>query len=197
MSKFTPGNSKICLLAICLFLAMPVTIQAGSKPGGDFTLTDQDNHNFQLQQLHGNVVLLFFGYTSCPDVCPMELSKISRILTKFEKKTDQVKGIFISVDPDRDSPQKLKEYTSFFSKQLQGLTGSREQIDQVVKQYRANYRISKNEKNQIVVDHSSNLYVIDKAGKLDTIIPFGMDVLHVINVVELLLDKEEIAVTPD
>jgi len=176
---------------------MPGTTQAGSKPGGDFTLTDQDNHNFQLQQLRGSVVLLFFGYTSCPDVCPMELSKIAGILNKFEEMTDKVKGIFISVDPDRDSPQKLKKYTAFFSKQLLGLTGSREQIDQVVKQYRANYRISENAKNQIVVDHSSNLYVIDKEGELDTIIPFGMGTNQVIKVVESLLDKKEIAVIPE
>lgn len=197
MSKFTPNISKMILLAICLLLVTPGTAQADSKPGGDFTLTDQDNHNFQLQQLRGNVVLLFFGYTTCPDVCPMELGKIAGVLNKFEKMTGQVKGIFISVDPDRDSPQKLKEYTAFFSKQLQGLTGSREQIDQVAKQYRANYRISENEKNQIVVDHSSNLYVIDKKGDLHTIIPFGMGTNHVTKVVETLLDKKEVAGIPE
>ena len=196
MSKLSLRILIISLIAIGLFY-IPGTTLAGSKPGGDFILTDQDNRNFQLKQLRGSVVLMFFGYTSCPDVCPMELGKISQVLTNFEKRTDQVKGIFISVDPDRDNFQKLKEYTSFFSPRLQGLTGNREQIDQVVKQYRANYRIFENEKNQIVVDHSSNLYVIDKEGELHTIIPFGMGASHVINVVESVLDKKEVAGTPE
>jgi len=192
----THRNLKI-FLAICLYLVVLSSVLAGTRPGGDFSLTDHNNQKFQLQQLRGNVVLLFFGYTSCPDVCPLELGKIAQVLTVFEEKNDPVKGLFITVDPDRDTPLKLKQYTSFFNKQLQGLTGSREQIDQVVKQYRVNYRISENEKNHIVVDHSSNLYVIDKKGELNTIIPFGMGLNHVMRVVESLLNKKEVAVTPD
>lgn len=188
---------SVFITAIWLLFAVQNPVQAETKPGGDFSLINQDNEKFQLQQLRGNVVLLFFGYTTCPDVCPSELGKIAQVLSAFEKNNAPVKALFITVDPERDSPEKLKQYTSFFSKQLLGLTGSREQIDKVNNQYRANYRIYQDEQNQTVVDHSSNLYVIDKAGELNTIIPFGMGVSHVINVVELLLENKEVAVTSD
>jgi len=183
------GAGVVILLA-CMLGGVLNKVAADSKPGGDFSLTDQDNRNFELQQLRGNVVILFFGYTSCPDVCPSALGIMAQVLRVFEKKSNHVKGIFITVDPERDSPQILKEYTSYFSNQLQGLTGSREQIDKVTKQYRANYRISQNEMNNIVVDHSSNLYVIDKDGRLNTIVPFGMSINHIVNVVEWLLENQ-------
>jgi cytochrome oxidase Cu insertion factor (SCO1/SenC/PrrC family) len=163
--------------------------QAENKLGGNFSLTDHDEQPFELSQLEGSVVLLFFGYTSCPDVCPAELGKMSQILRTFESRGDKVKGLFITVDPARDSPQILKDYTAYFSEHLKGLTGSREQINKVVRQYRAKYQITQNETDRITVDHSSTLYVIDKDGNLETMIPFGLSVPHVVNVVEWLLKK--------
>jgi protein SCO1 len=171
-------------LLICV---QNLAIAKVSRLGGDFSLTDQNEKIFELNQLQGNVVLVFFGYTSCPDVCPTELGEMAQILRAFEKQSDKVKGLFITVDPERDSAKVLKQYTSYFSKNLLGLTGSREQIDKVAKLYQANYRIYQNENRQIVVDHSSNLYVIDRNGDLNTIIPFGMSVDHVIDVVDFLL----------
>lgn len=175
---------------LCLFFNVSGSAQAKVVDlGGDFALIDHNEQTFELKQLRGNVVLIFFGYTSCPDVCPTELGKMAQILRAFENQPDSVKALFITVDPERDSPQILKQYTSYFSQQLQGLTGSREQIDRVAKLYRVNYQINKDEKKQITVDHSSNLYVVDKKGGLNTIIPFGMSVDHVVNVVEWLLEN--------
>lgn len=178
------------LLGLCLLVNVPGSADAKVVDlGGDFTLIDHNEQKFELKQLRGNVVLVFFGYTSCPDICPTELGKMAQILRAFEKQPDRVKALFITVDPERDSPQILKEYTKYFSQQLQGLTGSREQIDRVTRQYRVNYQINQNENRQIVVDHSSNLYVVDKKGDLNTIIPFGMSVDHVVNVVAWLLEN--------
>jgi protein SCO1/2 len=177
------------LLWICLLANALSTVQAGIKMGGDFTLLDQNNQRFELQQLRGHVVLLFFGYTSCPDVCPAGLTAIAQVLTAFEETDSPVKGLFISVDPERDKPQILKQYTAHFSDQLQGLTGSKQQIDRVTQQYQANYRISRNEKNRITVDHSSNLYVLDKKGEINTIVPFGMTAGHVIDTIQRLLEQ--------
>ena len=162
---------------------------AGNKVGGNFFLTDHNNQPFELRQLQGNVVLIFFGYTSCPDVCPAELSQMAQILNTFEDSNDKVKGLFISVDPDRDSPQILKDYTAYFSQQLQGLTGSREEINAVTELFRVKYQIIKNAENRIVVDHSSTLYIIDKNGDLNTMVPYGMSVSHIINVIERLLEE--------
>lgn len=184
-------NRVVVVISLFAFMLLNVwsTAVAGNELGGDFSLTDHDNRPFELQQLRGKVVLVFFGYTSCPDVCPTELGRMAKILRAFEDKSDDVQGLFVTVDPDRDSPQILKEYTAYFSKKLQGLTGSREQIDKVAKLYRVNYRIDINENNRIIVDHSSNLYVIGKQGELNTIIPFGMGVDHIVSVVQWLLDN--------
>lgn len=163
--------------------------QAVNKLGGNFSLTDHDNQPFELSQLKGSVVLMFFGYATCPDVCPIELGKMSQILKTFESRGEDVKGLFVTVDPARDTPEILKGYTAYFSKQLKGLTGTREQINKVARQYRVKYQIIQNETDRIVVDHSSNLYVIDKNGDLETMIPFGMSVPHVVNVVDWLVKK--------
>jgi cytochrome oxidase Cu insertion factor (SCO1/SenC/PrrC family) len=174
---------------IFLMIIMIESSHANSKPGGDFSLIDQDRHEFQLDQLRGKVVLLFFGYTSCPDVCPAVLGTLAKVLREFESDESLVKAVFISVDPQRDSPERLKEYTRYFSSQLLGLTGSRDQIDKVAKQYRVKYKISEDANMLVSVDHSSNLYVLDKQGEVNTIIPFGMGAGHIINVVQRLLDN--------
>lgn len=189
MLLFSGKSRGIVVSLICLLLVALNTVKANARTGGDFILTDHNYKNFELNQLRGNVVLLFFGYTSCPDVCPTELGKVAQALNAFENTSNNVKGLFITVDPERDTPEVLKQYVSYFSKQLQGLTGSREQIDKVTKQYRASYRISHNS-DTIIVDHSTNLYVIDKEGDLDTIIPFGMSARHIIRVVNMLLEQE-------
>ncbi len=197
------SKKSIAVLLLCILTGLSVAqagegqaseVQTGSRQpgnrlGGNFSLTDHDNQPFELSQLKGSVVLMFFGYATCPDVCPAELGKMSQILKTFESRGDNVEGLFITVDPARDSPQILKDYTSYFSKQLTGLTGTRQQINKVARQYRVKYQIIQNETDRIIVDHSSTLYVIDKNGDLETMIPFGMSVPHIVNVVEWLIKK--------
>ncbi len=180
-------GSKAAIAAILLMFLVNEISLAANKPGGDFSLMDQDKNEFQLQQLRGKVVLLFFGYTSCPDVCPAMLGTLARVLRVFDSDDSQVQALFISVDPERDSPERLKEYTRYFSTHLLGLTGSRDQIDQVARLYQAKYEISRDDKQHVSVDHSSHLYVIDQQGELNTIVPFGMGAAHIINVVKRLL----------
>jgi cytochrome oxidase Cu insertion factor (SCO1/SenC/PrrC family) len=178
------------LLAVMLFMfVMPEMAHATIRPGGDFSLIDQDQHEFKLQQLRGDVVLLFFGYTSCPDVCPSELGTLAQVIRKFGTNDSQVKALFVSVDPERDTPQKLKQYTHYFSSQLIGLTGTREQIDKVAQLYQSKYKITRDNNEIISVDHSSNLYVIDQQGQINTIVPFGMGAAHIINIVQNLLNN--------
>ena len=117
-----------------------------------------------------------------------ELGLMAQVLNTFEDRGDMVKGLFISVDPERDSPQILKDYTSYFSQQLIGLTGTREEINEVAKLFRVKYKVTNNAENRIVVDHSSTLYIIDKNGNLDTMVPYGMSVAHIISVIENLLE---------
>ena len=103
LSKISIAVLLASMMIADLSMVQASEVQAGNGLGGNFTLTDHDEQLFELSQLEGSVVLLFFGYTSCPDVCPAELGKMSQILRTFESRGDSVKGLFITVDPARDS----------------------------------------------------------------------------------------------
>src|SRR5947207_11889354 len=113
-----------------LFVASQLQVNLGSKkenhPVANFSLTDQDGRPFHLTQLRGKVVLLFFGYTSCPDACPTTLSKLSGVSKLLARNADQLVVLFVSVDPDRDTPGVLKSYLAYFHVNSQGLTGTKQ-----------------------------------------------------------------------
>jgi len=178
-----------CLfLLLMLTLGWPTTALSGGL-GGDFDLTDQDGRPFHLQQLRGKVVMMFFGYTSCPDICPTELANMARVLGRLQNRNDQVQGLFVTLDPERDKADVLKNYTRFFNSELLGLTGTASQIRQVAKQYRVQYRRQAAANDFYSLDHSSNLYVIDRNGKLVTMVPYGLPVEHVLALVDRVLDN--------
>lgn len=143
--------------------------------GGDFTLQGVDG-DVSLHDFKGKVVLIYFGYTHCPDVCPTSLAVISQAMKNLDPdQREQVQPIFISVDPDRDTPEKLAEYSAFFYPSIIGVTGSREKIDQTVSQYGAFYRIvnMKDSAMGYAVDHSSRIYLINKQGELSSTVAHG------------------------
>ncbi len=180
------------LLCILLFagLGFSNSVNASSM-GGDFSLTDQHGNPFQLQQLRGKVVLLFFGYTYCPDICPTELAGVSRVLDALGTQADRVQGLFITLDPQRDTPRVLKDYLAYFNPQLIGLTGSPAAIDRVSTQYRVRYLKQQRPDNSYSLDHSTNLYIIDPAGELSTVVPYGLPPEHVLRVVRSMLEASE------
>lgn len=151
--------------------------------GGDFTLTDQNGQPFQLSQLRGKTVLLFFGYTLCPDACPTTLSKLARVYSLLGPEAeDQVVTVFVSVDHGRDKPAKMKEYLEYFDINAVGLSGTKEQIDPIVAQYGARYEFTDSGSAAgYLVNHSTDLYLIDPQGDVryvfkhkdppDTIVP--------------------------
>ncbi len=140
----------------------------GLRLGGDFELQSASGP-VSLSDFRGHPVVMYIGYASCPDVCPTSLAIMAQGFRRLSD-ADQarVRGIFISVDPERDSPEKLAEYSAFFHPSLVGLTGSREQIDQVVRQYGAYYRIAELDNSALgyAVDHSSRLYLVAPDGSL-------------------------------
>ncbi|MCL4108054.1 UNVERIFIED_CONTAM: hypothetical protein GTU68_017082 [Idotea baltica] len=163
----------------------------GTEVGGDFTLIDHNNNRFELEQLRGKLVILFFGYTYCPDICPTELATMAKILKQLGNDSDKVSALFISVDPERDTPEKLKSYVPFFSPHLIGLTGTKNEIAKVTKAYRIQSKIhsKKGNSDYYLVDHSANLYVIDDKGKLIHIIPFGLPAEHILQVLKTEITK--------
>lgn len=148
--------------------------QDDAPKGGDFTLQSPDGP-VSLADQRGKVVLLYFGYTFCPDVCPTSLSALAQALSALT--TDErarVKSYFISVDPDRDTMDVLKAYAPFFHPDIVGLSGSNEQVAHVAQLYGVRYMKQKPDANGLYsVDHSSFIYVVAPDGKLAASLPHG------------------------
>jgi protein SCO1/2 len=143
--------------------------------GGDFALTADDHETYSLSDSRGRVVVIAFGYTFCPDVCPTGLSHIAQALRRLGDAAEQVDALFISLDPDRDTPDHLRAYTRFFHPRLRGLTGTPEQLAEVAARYRVRYNfVGKGQKVHYSMDHSANLYVVGRDGRLLRMLPHGL-----------------------
>jgi len=136
-------------------------------PANDFVLTDQNGNPFHLSQLRGKVLFLFFGYTHCPDACPTTMAKLSQVYKLLGRNASQVVTVFVSVDPHRDTSSVLKSYLAYFHMNAIGLTGTKEEIDVVVKEYGAKYEIEESDSAAgYHVNHSTDLYLLDQKGEL-------------------------------
>lgn len=136
--------------------------------GGDFILQSFDGP-VSLEQYRGNVVLLFFGYTSCPDICPIALSVLSRVFSKLEtQELDRVKALFVSLDPDRDTLELLRKYTSYFHWNIIGVTDSTEVINQITEDYGVTYERKEMSDSPIgyVILHTLDILVVNGEGRL-------------------------------
>jgi protein SCO1 len=137
--------------------------------GGPFRLIDQDGKPFTDRDLLGEFSLLYFGFTYCPDICPDELEKMMEALDVVEKKTSrQVLPVFISVDPERDTPKQMKEYVTEFHPRLIGLTGDLENVKKTSKLFRVYYHKTDEGSKDYLVDHSIIMYLMDPNGEFVT-----------------------------
>jgi protein SCO1/2 len=145
--------------------------------GGPFTLTDQNGKRVTDQDFRGKYMLIFFGYTYCPDVCPSELQVMSAALDELGPEADKIQPIFITIDPARDTPETLKVYVSNFHPRMMGLTGSDQDIAAVAKAYRIYYAKAQGSENQkdYLMDHSSILYLMGPDGKFVKHFTYGTD----------------------
>src|SRR5262245_39873139 len=159
---------------ISLFVAMPALASASAAQspsdkatGGDFSLTDHDGKSFRLSDQRGKVILLFFGYTSCTEACPVILGRINSVFKQLGSDPERALAVFISVDPQRDTIEVLRDYVHYFSAHTVALTGKKEEIDAVVKQYGARYEIEKSDSALgYHVSHTTDIYLIDQRGAL-------------------------------
>lgn len=144
-----------------------------------------------LSDYKGKVTLLYFGYTYCPDVCPTSLSRIGAAFKKLtSEELKQVQGILISVDPDRDTVQKLADYTKFFHPQIIGVTGTKEQIDEITKRYDVEYRkAAESTAAGYLVDHTSFIFLLDKQGKIREYLPHAVAVEHAVDAIRPLIKE--------
>ena len=148
---------------------------AASLPiGGPFSLTDQNGTARQDSDFRGKLMLVYFGYVYCPDVCPTTLAAMSQALDQLGPESDQVQPIFITVDPERDTPAQLKLYATNFHPRLLALTGSPEQVVVAEKDYRVYAKkVAEPGQADYLMDHSSFIYLMDRNGKPAELLPPG------------------------
>jgi len=132
-----------------------------SSIGAPFRLTGSDGKSVSDADLRGQPVVMFFGYTHCPDVCPTTLFEVSEIFRKLGEDA-KVRGVFVSVDPERDTPEILKDYLGSFDKRIIGLSGERAALEPMLKAYRVYARKNPAASGEYSMDHSAIVYLMDK-----------------------------------
>ena len=147
------------------------TTQAAAV-GGPFRLIDQDGKPLSDQDLKGRPFLVFFGFINCPDICPTTLFEMSEVLSRLGPDADRVRGLFITIDPERDTPDKLKDYLSSFDPHLIGVTGDPNAIAAAAKAYRVYTKKVPLEGGNYTMDHTTIVYLMDKEGRF--VAPFSL-----------------------
>ena len=134
--------------------------------GGDFSLTGPEGKTVSLEDFRNKVVLIYFGYTFCPDVCPVTLSNLKLLMLSLQEKAEDVQVIFISIDPERDTFQKLKDYVPYFHPTFIGLTGSEAELASVAKKYQTFYLKQKVESEAgYLMAHTDVVILVDQNGR--------------------------------
>ena len=165
------------LAAVVALAGMPGAMHAGDaappaepagppRIGGHFSLTTADGTVVTDRSFPGKWLLLYFGYTFCPDACPTALNTIAEALDELGPLAERIQPIFITVDPQRDTPSVLSEYVKAFHPRLIGLTGSEVQIAAAAKDFHVFYRVRQLGNEEYAIDHSSYIYVIDPDGRV-------------------------------
>lgn len=168
---------ETALLAVCL----PLLVGCGQKsvlpwglanisghmPALQFDLTDDTGKTVTGEDYLGKITLLYFGYTRCPDVCPTTLATLAKALRRLGPQANQVRVLFVSVDPKRDTRAVLRLYLSAFGPEFVGLSGTHAELDAITKRYRVAYRLGKHDrKGNYTVYHSSAIFIFDKRGQV-------------------------------
>lgn len=188
-----------------LFLAVMVALLAACSPaseeasyfgtditGADFAsgfkLTDHHGEIRQLSDYQGKVVALFFGFTHCPDICPTTMADLAAAMKLMGGNSDEVQVLFVTVDPERDTPEVLAQFVPSFDSRFIGLTGTTEEIDQVAKAFKIFYaRQQEAGQTGYSFDHSAGVYVYDRQGKIRIYLKYGQKPVEIAHDLSRLL----------
>jgi protein SCO1 len=154
----------------------------------EFELIRADGSSFRLSGERGKVVALFFGYTSCPDICPTTMAELKQALEKLGNKADQVQVLFVTVDPQRDTPERVQEYVNHFNPEFIGLSGSEAELAKVWNDYGVfRQTVDGASAAGYVVDHTARVTLIDQQGNLRVSLGFDTPVEDVVHDLKLLV----------
>src|SRR5580704_5641587 len=184
------GVSRTWLVLACVLFSTPLAANDATEPsateliegllsgrapvGGPFELTDQTGHRRTDADFRGKLVVLYFGYTYCPDVCPAELQSISLALDRLGAAAEAAQPLFITVDPERDTPARLADFVSSFHPRLIGLTSSLAEIRKTAIAYRTFFvKNSASTRGDYSVDHTGFIYLVGKDGRYLGFLPPG------------------------
>ena len=156
------GGFAVAALAIAFAITVRQPGHGGiGSIGGPFTLVDDNGEQVTDKTLAGKPYAIYFGYTYCPEVCPTTLFDLSRWIKKLGPDADKLNYVFVTVDPDRDTPKLMHAYLSSFDKRIRGYTGTPAQIAQIAREYRVYYKKVPSSDGSYTMDHSSMIYLMD------------------------------------
>jgi protein SCO1/2 len=157
----------------------------------DFELPASNGATLTMGKLRGKVVIVEFGFTYCPRICPVTLANLSEVWKRLGPAAAEVQLVFVTVDPKRDTPDRLREFLQFFNPAFLGVTGKEKELGALRDAYGviATKAVSENKKLGYEVHHSSSIYLVDREGKLRTLVPFGMSPEAIAHDLKLLLKK--------
>ncbi|GLK85044.1 SCO family protein [Ancylobacter defluvii] len=171
LSAFLVGAAVV---AVSVFALLPSTrpVATQASVGGPFTLVDQDGQTVNQESFKGAPTLVFFGFTHCPDICPTTLFEMSQLFEYLGEDARKVQGLFITVDPERDTPEVMKSYIGSFHPSIQALTGTPEQVAATIKAYRAYAQKVPGQNGDYTMNHTAIVYLMDKDGNF--VAPFDL-----------------------
>ncbi|MBN8957432.1 MAG: SCO family protein [Rhizobiales bacterium] len=170
-AAFCAGLASVFLVMMFITNNAPSAV-APSAVGGAFKLTDQNGATVTDADLKGKPYLVFFGFTHCPDVCPTTLFEVSEVMRALGPKADGTRALFVTVDPERDTPKVMKDYLSSFDPHLIGLSGTPEAVEKMTKAYRVYSRKVPTKDGDYTMDHTALVYLMDKQGRF--VAPFNL-----------------------
>lgn len=169
------------------FKAVDIT---GAEYAQGFSLQDPDGRTRTLADFKGKVVVVFFGYTQCPDVCPTTMAELADVKRRLGADGAQVVGLFVTVDPERDTPELLKAYVANFGPDIVGLRGTPEQTREVAKAFKVFYnKVPGKTDTSYTVDHTAGSYVFDKQGKIRLFTRYGSGAQALVDDLKLLVQQ--------
>lgn len=171
-AAFVLGAVVIVAAALALLPGNTPQVAKASAVGGPFELVDQDGQTVTNETFAGEPMLIFFGFTHCPDVCPTALFEMSQVFEALGPDARKINGLFVTVDPERDTPEVMKSYIGSFHPSIQGLSGTPEQVAAALKAYRVYAKKVPTQGGEYTMDHTAIVYLMGKDGEF--IAPFNL-----------------------